>query len=200
RESRADCGGDQASHGGEHLPLRHVSEDRGGDSQLARLIRSEKEVEGRFEEVWLVVEEDPLEQWPEGPGEVVGRPAPRKDARERIRGEARYTADVRLPGMLHAALLRSPHPHARVASIDLAPAVALPGVRAAVGPGEIPGLEREPGYVGAPVAAVAAETEGQARRALEAIVVEWELLDAVIDPEQAVAGGALHGEPNVYER
>jgi len=102
--------------------------------------------------------------------------------------------------MLHAALLRSPHPHARVASIDLAPAVALPGVRAAVGPGEVPGLEREPGYVGAPVAAVAAETEGQARRALEAIVVEWELLDAVIDPEQAVAGGALHGEPNVYER
>jgi len=102
--------------------------------------------------------------------------------------------------MLHAALLRSPHPHARVASIDLAPAVALPGVRAAVGPGEVPGLEREPGYVGAPVAAVAAETDGQARRALEAIVVEWELLDAVIDPEQAVAGGALHGEPNVYER
>src|SRR5205085_595832 len=83
----------------------------------------------------LVDEEDPLEQWPEGPGEVVGRPAPRKDARERVRGEARYTADVRLPGMLHAALLRSPHPHARVASIDLAPALALPGVRAAVGPG-----------------------------------------------------------------
>ena len=52
---------------GQHLPLRHLPEDRGGDSDVARLIRTEKEVEGRFEEVWLVVEEDPLEQWPEGP-------------------------------------------------------------------------------------------------------------------------------------
>ena len=59
---------------------------------MARLIRTEKEVEGRFEEVWLVVEEDALEQWPEGPLTVVGRPAARKDAPERVRGEARYTA------------------------------------------------------------------------------------------------------------
>jgi hypothetical protein len=44
---------------------------------VARLIRTEKEVEGRFEEVWLVVEEDPLDQWPSGPLDVVGRPAPR---------------------------------------------------------------------------------------------------------------------------
>jgi xanthine dehydrogenase YagR molybdenum-binding subunit len=102
--------------------------------------------------------------------------------------------------MLHAALLRSPHPHARVASIDLAPALSLPGVRAVVGPGEVPGLEHEAGYVGAAVAAVAAETEGQARRALAAVVVEWEILDAVIDPERAVSVGALHGEPNRYER
>ena len=42
---------------------------------MARLIRTEKEVEGRFEEVWLVVEEDALEQWPAGPREIVGRPA-----------------------------------------------------------------------------------------------------------------------------
>ena len=79
---------------------------------MARLIRTEKEVEGRFEEVWIVVEEDPLEQWPEGPLTVVGRPAPRKDGHERVRGEARYTADLKLPGMLHAAVLRSPHAHA----------------------------------------------------------------------------------------
>jgi CO/xanthine dehydrogenase Mo-binding subunit len=97
-------------------------------------------------------------------------------------------------------VLRSPHPHARVASIDLTPALALPGVRAAVGPDEIPGLDPEAGYVGAPVAVVAAETEGQARRALEAVVVEWALLDAVVDPEQAVERGVLHGEPNRYER
>ena len=115
---------------------------------MARLIRTEKEVEGRFEEVWIVVEEDPLEQWPEGPLEVVGRPAPRKDGHERVRGEARYTADLKLPGMLHAAVLRSPHAHARVKRIDLAPALALPGVRAAIGPGEAHGLEEEAGFSG----------------------------------------------------
>ena len=106
---------------------------------MARLIRTEKEVEGNFEEVWLVVEEDPLQQWPAGPLDVVGRPAVRKDARERVRGEARYTADIQLPGMLHAAVLRSPYAHARVQSIDLAPALALPGVHGAVGPGDAPG-------------------------------------------------------------
>ncbi len=167
---------------------------------MARLIRTEKEVEGRFEEVWLVVEEDPLQQWPEGPGDVVGRPAVRKDALERVRGEARYTADLRLPGMLQAAILRSPHPHARVKSIDFAKALALPGVRAAVGPGEVPGLESEAGYVGAPVAAIAAETSGQAHAALAAVAVEWEALEAVIDPEEAVERGLLHGEPEHYER
>src|SRR5207245_3367640 len=109
REPTTDPRGDPARDGREHLPLRHVSEDRGGDSQLARLIRTEKEVEGRFEEVWIVVEEDPLEQWPEGPLAVVGRPAPRQDGALRVRGEARYTADVKLPGMLHAAGLRSPY-------------------------------------------------------------------------------------------
>jgi len=167
---------------------------------LARLIRTEKEVEGRFEEVWLVVEEDPLEQWPAGPRDVVGRPAVRKDAVERVRGEARYTADIRLPGMLHAALLRSPYAHARVRSIDLAPALALPGVRAAIGPGEAPGLDAEAGYVGAAVAAVAAETYRQARAALDAVRVEWEELDAVLDAEDAVERGILHGEPERYER
>ena len=75
---------------------------------MARLIRTEKEVEGRYEEVWTVVEEDALDQWPAGPLEVVGRPAARQDGLQRARGEARYTADVRLPGMLHAAVLRSP--------------------------------------------------------------------------------------------
>ena len=155
---RADARGDPARDGREHLPLRHVSQDRGGDSLVARLIRTEKEVEGRFEEVWIVVEEDPLEQWPEGPLAVVGRPAPRKDGHERVRGEARYTADLKLPGMLHAAVLRSPHAHAKVRRIDLAPALALPGVRAAIGPGEAHGLEEEAGFSGAAVAAVAADT------------------------------------------
>jgi xanthine dehydrogenase YagR molybdenum-binding subunit len=102
--------------------------------------------------------------------------------------------------MLHAAVLRSPYAHARVKSIDLAPALGLPGVRGAVGPGEAPGLEHEAGYSGAPVAAVAAETFGQARAALDAIAIQWELLEAVLDPEEAVEHGAVHGEAERYER
>jgi CO/xanthine dehydrogenase Mo-binding subunit len=167
---------------------------------VARLIRTEKEVEGRFEEVWIVVEEDPLEQWPEGPREVVGRPAPRKDAPERVRGEARYTADIRLPGMLQAAVLRSPHAHARVKRIDLAPALALPGVRAAIGPGEAHGLNEEAGFSGAAVAAVAADTFRQAQAAVAAIDVEWDELEVVLDPDEAVKRELFTAEPRTYER
>jgi len=167
---------------------------------LARLIRTEKEVEGRYEEVWIVVEEDPLEQWPDGPLEVVGRPAPRKDGHERVRGEARYTADLKLPGMLHAAVLRSPHAHAKVRRIDLAPALALPGARAAIGPGEAYGLEEEAGFSGAAVAAVAADTFRQARAAVEAVEIEWEELEVVLDPDDAVKRELLTAEPRAYER
>ena len=103
---------------------------------MARLIKTEKEVEGRYEDVWLVVEEDALDQWPAGPGEVVGRPTPRITGPQRARGEARYTADVQLPGMLHTAVLRSPHAYARVKSIDLSRALAA-GVRAAIGPDDL---------------------------------------------------------------
>jgi CO/xanthine dehydrogenase Mo-binding subunit len=167
---------------------------------LARLIRTEKEVEGRFEDVWLVVEEDPLAQWPEGPQTVVGRPAARQDAPQRVRGEARYTADIQLPGMLHTAVLRSPYAHSRVTRIDLAPALRLPGVRAALGPGEAKGLEEEAGYSGTAVAAVAADTFAQARRAVEAIEVEWEELEVVLDPEEAVKRELFTTDAARYER
>jgi len=159
---------------------------------VARLIRTEKEVEGRYEEVWLVVEEDALDQWPEGPLEIVGREVPRIDGPQRARGEARYTADLQLPGMLHTAVLRSPHAHARVTRIDLAPALALPGVRAALGPGEIQQLVDEAGYQGAPVAAVCADTFAQAEAAVEAIAVEWEPLEVVLDPDDAVQRELVH--------
>jgi len=167
---------------------------------VARLIRTEKEVEGRFEEVWLVVEEDPLAQWPAGPQAVVGRDALGKDAPERVRGEARYTADIQLPRMLHTAVLRSPYAHATVKRIDLAPALALPGVHGALGPEEAKGLVREAGYAGHAVAAVAADTFAQARRAVEAIDVEWEELEAVLDPEEAVAREQLTMPSASYER
>jgi CO/xanthine dehydrogenase Mo-binding subunit len=167
---------------------------------MARLIRTEKEVEGRYETVWLVVEEDVLDQWPAGPQEVVGRPAARSDGPIRARGEARYTADVQLPGMLHAAILRSPHAYARVKRIDLAPALAAPGVRAAVGPGEISALSDEAGFHGAPIAAVAADTVAQARTALERIDVEWEVLEPLLDPDEAVRRNRLTTDPRHYDR
>jgi xanthine dehydrogenase molybdopterin-binding subunit B len=103
---------------------------------LARLIRTEKEVEGRYEEVWIVVDEDALDQWPAGPLTTVGTRVPRIDGLARARGQAPFTADLQLPGMLHAAVLRSPYARARVTSIDLEPARGASGVRAVIGPAD----------------------------------------------------------------
>ncbi|HET9323919.1 MAG TPA: xanthine dehydrogenase family protein molybdopterin-binding subunit [Gaiellaceae bacterium] len=166
---------------------------------MARLIKTEKEVEGRYTEQWVVVEEDVLEQWPPGARDTVGRPAPRQDGSLRVRGEARYTADVQLPGMLHAAVLRSPFARARVRGLDLRNAERAPGVRAAIGPGVEP-LTDEPNFQGAPVAAVAAETYEQARAALALLEVEWEELEPLLDPEEAVRRDQLIVDPSRYER
>jgi xanthine dehydrogenase YagR molybdenum-binding subunit len=167
---------------------------------VARLIRTEKEVEGRYEEIWVVVEEDALEQWPAGPLDVVGRPAQREDGRVRARGEAVYTADLRLNGMLHAAVLRSPHAHARVTRLELAPALALPGVHAAIGPDDADVLSRECGFHGAPIAAVCADTLAAAEAALAAIEVEYDVLDPILDPDEAVASGSVLGPARERER
>jgi CO/xanthine dehydrogenase Mo-binding subunit len=167
---------------------------------VARLIRTEKEVEGRYEEVFIVVEEDALEQWPAGPREIVGRPAPRVDGIERATGQAVYTADLVKPGMLHAAVLRSPHPRARVTRVDLAPALALPGVHAAIGPGDSDPLTDEPAYQGQAIAAVCADTLAQARAAVRAIVCELDVLEPLLDPDEAVRRGSLLGEPRVRTR
>jgi CO/xanthine dehydrogenase Mo-binding subunit len=167
---------------------------------LARLIRTEKEVEGRYEEVWIVVEEDALGQWPEGPLEIVGRDVPRVDGAGRARGQAPYTADLQLPGMLHTAVLRSPHARARVTSIDLARARSEPGVRGVIGPGDVEQLTDEPGYVGHAVAAVAAETFDEAKAAVGKIAVEWEVLDPLLDPEEAVRQESFVSDVKTYER
>jgi len=167
---------------------------------LARLIRTEKEVEGRYEEVWIVVEEDALEQWPEGPLEIVGREVPRIDGAGRARGQAPYTADLQLPGMLHTAVLRSPHARARVISIDLAPARSAAGVRGVIGPGAVEQLTDEPGYEGHAVAAVAAETFDEAKAAVAKIAVEWEVLDPLLDPEEAVRQESFVSDVKTYER
>ena len=163
---------------------------------MARLIKTEKEVEGRYEDVWLVVEEDPLEQWPPGARTTVGREARRNDGPQRARGEARYTADLQFPGMLHAAVLRSPHAYARVRRIDFERARAAEGVHEVLGPGDAEGLEEDAGYHGAAVAAIAADTFGQAQRALTLVDVEWDVVEPALDPEHS----ERHDEPSRHER
>jgi xanthine dehydrogenase YagR molybdenum-binding subunit len=168
---------------------------------MARLIRTEKEVEGRYSEQWVVVEEDAVDQWPAGPLEVVGQPAPRLDGYERARGQAVYTADLALPGMLHAAVLRSPYARARINKLDLSRARDAGWVRGVIGPDDCHVLSLEPSFHGAPVAAVAADSPREARAALELIDVEWEELEPLLDPEEAVRRGSLHeDEPRRYER
>jgi xanthine dehydrogenase YagR molybdenum-binding subunit len=167
---------------------------------VARLIKTEKEVEGRYEDVWIVVEEDALDQWPEGPLKTVGQEVPRVDGLDRARGQIQYTADIQLPGMLHTAVLRSPHARARVTSIDLDAARAARGVRAVLGPGELEVLKEEPGYVGQAVAAVAAETFGQAQAALQQLNVEWETLEPLLDPDEAVRQESFVSDVKTYER
>lgn len=136
------------------------------------------------------------------------------DAMERMRGVARYTDDLKLPGMLHAKILRSPHAHARIKAIDLAPALAIPGVFAAVTGqdfkipyGIIPWTQDENAlavdkvcHVGDGVAAVAAVDEDTANAACKAIRVEYEVLRAFFDPEEALAVRDREGTINPYSR
>jgi CO/xanthine dehydrogenase Mo-binding subunit len=148
---------------------------------------------------------------------TVGRATPRIDAVERVTGRAKYTNDVQLPGMLYARVLRSPHPHARIRSIDASKARALPGVKAIVthencqvvwGAGGIAGgqqynddvkkitkqrryaFNNPVRFVGDPVAAVAAESRHLAEQALRLIAVDYEVLPFVLDPEAALAADA----------
>ncbi|MGB2874825.1 MAG: xanthine dehydrogenase family protein molybdopterin-binding subunit [Gaiellaceae bacterium] len=168
---------------------------------MARLIRTEKEVEGEYTEQWVVVDEDEaIDQWPAGPLEVVGRPARRLDGYERARGEAVFTADLALPGMLHAAVLRSPYARARVNTLNLTRAREAAGVRGVVGPEDCDALSFEPSFHGAPVAAVAADSFREAQAALELIDIEWEELEPLLDPEEAVRRKSLLDDPRRYER
>jgi carbon-monoxide dehydrogenase large subunit len=156
------------------------------------------------------------EPTPEPVGDVVGASVPRPDAREKVTGRAVYTDDLRVPGMLHGALLGSPHPHARILSYDTSRARALPGVRAVLTAEDLPPVGIGPvikdqpllardkvRYAGEPVAAVAAVDLATARRALGLIDIRYEVLPAVFDVEAALRPDApvLHaprgpGHPN----
>ncbi len=142
---------------------------------------------------------------------AVGSSIPRVDGNAKVSGAAQYTADIELPGMLHAKALRSPHPHARLVSIDVSKAAALPGVAAVVTRDDLHGLNPHYGAVvedqpvlamdrvrcvGDIVAAVAAEERDIAEEAVELIEVEYESLPAVFDVVEAAQARApiIHEE------
>jgi len=149
-----------------------------------RFVKSQREMEGRFEDVWVLVDEDDdLETWPDDADlTIVGRPATRHDGPLRASGGARYTVDVALPAMLDARVLRAPVSRCRVTALDLDAARRTAGVRAVLGPdgpftmGGDPPLTAEPAWAGEPIAVVAAETPEAAEAGLLALALEFDEL------------------------
>ena len=131
---------------------------------------------------------------------IVGKRPLRPDGVDKVTGRARFGADAVAPGMLIGKILRSPHPHARIRSIDASKAEQAPGVKAVVTRADFASVEdRELGFVldnlmagekalydGHAVAAVAAASEGDARRALNLIEVDYEILPHVLDVDEAM--------------
>jgi carbon-monoxide dehydrogenase large subunit len=156
--------------------------------------------------------------------EGIGARVLRKEDKRFISGKGRYTDDMTVPGMCHAAFVRSPHAHARVGSIDTSAAEAMPGVIAVLNGTQLAGdgignlicgwmIHSKDGspmnmgawpalasevvrHVGQAVAIVVAETQAQARDAAENVVVDWQELPAVINAAKALEAGApqLHPE------
>ena len=136
----------------------------------------------------------------------------RVDAAAKVTGTARYTVDVELPGMLHAKVLRSPHAHALVRSIDVTAAATAPGVRAVLTRDDLADvaspsygyfIKDQPilaldrvRYIGDPVVAIAADTERQAVEALELVEVDYEPLSTVATIDEALADGAAELFPD----
>jgi CO/xanthine dehydrogenase Mo-binding subunit len=139
------------------------------------------------------------------PTRYVGQRLRRPDAADKVRGRALYIEDLAPAGALTAGVLRSPHAHARIARLDTAAARALPGVHAVLTAADIPGrnlipmiqadwpvlAEGEVRHVGEAVALVAAETPQAVAAALAAVRVEYDLLPARLDMEQALAAGEV---------
>jgi len=137
-------------------------------------------------------------------GRFIGANVRRLDAPSKVSGALKYAGDMVMPGMLHMAVLRSPHAHARIVSIDASEAEAMPGVEGVITCADVPGedgfgvyVHDQPimargkvRYVGEAVAAVAAQDEVTARRACASIKVHYEPLLAVFDPEAAMRPGA----------
>ncbi|MGJ4951912.1 molybdopterin-dependent oxidoreductase [Bradyrhizobium sp. HKCCYLS20291] len=143
-------------------------------------------------------------------GEAFGRSLPAPAGPDIVRGAARYTFDTAIEGLLHVKLARSPHAHARIKSIDKAAALAVPGVHAVLtyedapavlfstarheqawmDPADTRVLDDVVRFIGQKVAAVVAETEAAAEEGCRRLVVDYEILPAVVDPADAIAPGA----------
>ncbi len=142
---------------------------------------------------------------------VVGKPHSRLEGAEKVTGRAQYSADVRLSGQLYGAVLRCPHPHAKLISIDTSEAEALPGVHAVISQNdqfdidwyseEAPLFSDQLRFVGDEVAAVAAVSTEVAADALRLIKVNYEPLPFVTDMDQALADDApaIHDGDNRVE-
>ncbi len=136
---------------------------------------------------------------------IIGTNPVKHDGPDKVTGRAKFGADLIVPGMLFGKILRSPHPHAVLKSIDTSKAEALPGVKTVVTREDFPEIAQGTGfgdmtrnimarekvyYDGHPVAAVAATSESIARKALKLIAVEYEILPHVIDAVEAMQPGA----------
>ena len=159
---------------------------------------------------------------------MIGQPIKRKEDFRLLTGRGKYAADVRLPGLLHAAMLRSPYPHARITAIRAEAARALPGVAAVIAADDLGAVGRIPvrlgqragagpnaclqpplatglvRYVGEPIAFVVAASRYLAEDAAELIEIDWEPLPVVADVHRATEAGApvLHPAAggNIIER
>ena len=155
-------------------------------------------------------------------GAAFGRSLPAPAGPQLVRGEARYTFDTSIEGLLHIKLLRSPHPHARITAIDKTAALAAPGVHAVLSFEDAPGrlfstarherawmdpddtrvLDNVVRFIGQKVAAVVAESEAAAEEGCRRLKVDYDILPAVIDPAAAIASGApvIHGDKTPAQR
>ena len=145
-----------------------------------------------------------LDEIDAGEGDYIGKNIRRIDAPSKVSGLLRYAGDMVMPGMLHVHVLRSPHAHAKIVSLDTSAAEAMDGVEGVITCDDVPGVDGfgvfvhdqpvmargKVRYVGEAVAAVAAEDPLIARRAAEAIKVVYEPLPAVFTAEDALSVGA----------
>ena len=145
---------------------------------------------------------------------IIGKSIPKREAVDKVTGKSTFVADVKLPGMLYARMLHSPHPHALVPEIDVKRAEKVPGVKAIITAKDISdkffhSLDMRPCYplndhvrcVGDAIAVVAAETEEIAEKAVAQIKVKYEVLPSVIDAEEAMKPDApkLYPEGNISD-